>query len=83
MLQDSALLRKGVSNTDIVAAIFTKILCLSGFPEKKLDEMGFLGSIISALTSLLEIFFGYFLMKNLGRTLVICKGTFYFAYCDK
>ncbi|WP_312110649.1 epimerase [Brevibacillus reuszeri] len=54
----------------IVAAIFTKILSLCGLPEKKLDAMGFFGSIISAVTSILAIFLGYFLMRNLGLTSV-------------
>lgn len=54
----------------IVASIFTKILSLCGLPEKKLDEMGFLGSIISAVTSILAIFLGYYLMRSFGLTSV-------------
>jgi hypothetical protein len=54
----------------IVALIFTKILSLFGLSEKKLDELGFLGFTISAVTSFLATFVGYFWMSNLKWTSV-------------
>ncbi|KAB7680647.1 epimerase [Bacillus cereus group sp. MYBK5-2] len=54
----------------IVAAIFTKILSVCGLPEKKLDELGFLGFTISVVTSFLAIYVGYFGIAKVGLTSV-------------
>ncbi|KAA0789014.1 epimerase [Bacillus wiedmannii] len=54
----------------IVAAIFTKILSVCGLPEKKLDELGFLGFTISVVTSFLATYVGYFGIAKVGLTSV-------------
>lgn len=54
----------------IVAAIFTKILSVFGLPEKKLDELGFLGFTISVVTSFLATYVGYFGIAKVGLTSV-------------
>ncbi|HDR7776666.1 MULTISPECIES: epimerase [Bacillus cereus group] len=54
----------------IVAAIFTKILSICGLPEKKLDELGFLGFTISVVTSFLATYVGYFGIAKVGLTSV-------------
>lgn len=54
----------------IVAAIFTKILSLCGLPEKKLDELGFLGFTISVVTSFLATYVGYFGIAKVALTSV-------------
>lgn len=54
----------------IVAAIFTKILSVYGLPEKKLDELGFLGFTISVVTSFLATYVGYFGIAKVGLTSV-------------
>ncbi|MFJ5565188.1 epimerase [Lysinibacillus xylanilyticus] len=54
----------------IIAGIFSKILSLIGLTEQKLDELGFLGLIISALSSFLSILVGYYWMKTLHLTSV-------------
>ncbi|TXS00893.1 epimerase [Bacillus sp. SH7-1] len=54
----------------IVAAIFTKILSVCGLPEKKLDELGFLGFTISVVTSFLATYVGYFGIAKIGLTSV-------------
>ncbi|WP_242267982.1 epimerase [Bacillus cereus group sp. BfR-BA-01352] len=54
----------------IVAAIFTKILSVCGLPEKKLDELGFLGFTISVVTSFLAAYVGYFGIGKVGLTSV-------------
>lgn len=54
----------------IIAGIFTKILSLIGLTEQKLDELGFLGLIISALTSFISIIVGYYWIKTLHLTSV-------------
>lgn len=54
----------------IVAAIFTKILSVCGLPEKKLDELGFLGFTISVVTSFLATYVGYFGIVKVGLTSV-------------
>ncbi|HDR4865274.1 TPA: epimerase [Bacillus cereus] len=54
----------------IIAAIFTKILSVCGLPEKKLDELGFLGFTISVVTSFLATYVGYFGIAKVGLTSV-------------
>lgn len=54
----------------IVAAIFTKILSQCGLPQKKLDELGFLGFTISIVTSFLATYVGYFGIAKVGLTSV-------------
>lgn len=54
----------------IVAAIFTKLLSVCGLPEKKLDELGFLGFTISVVTSFLATYVGYFGIAKVGLTSV-------------
>ncbi|MEC1970297.1 epimerase [Bacillus cereus] len=54
----------------IVATIFTKILSLCGLPEKKLDELGFLGFTISVVTSFLATYVGYFCIAKVALTSV-------------
>ncbi|MCU4988861.1 epimerase [Bacillus cereus] len=54
----------------IVAAIFTKILSVCGLPEKKLDELGFLGFTISVVTSFLATYVGYFGIAKVELTSV-------------
>ncbi|WP_338651683.1 epimerase [Lysinibacillus sp. Y5S-8] len=54
----------------IIAGIFTKVLSLIGLTEQKLDELGFLGLIISALTSFICIIVGYYWIKTLHLTSV-------------
>lgn len=54
----------------IVAAIFTKILSQCGLPEKKLEELGFLGFTISVVTSFLATYVGYFGIAKIGLTSV-------------
>ncbi|AFU13942.1 MULTISPECIES: hypothetical protein [Bacillus cereus group] len=54
----------------IVAAIFTNILSVCGLPEKKLDELGFLGFTISVVTSFLATYVGYFGIAKVGLTSV-------------
>ncbi|MDP7988580.1 epimerase [Bacillus sp. MHSD_36] len=54
----------------IVAAIFTKVLSVCGLPEKKLDELGFLGFTISVVTSFLATYVGYFGITKVGLTSV-------------
>ncbi|MEB9609432.1 epimerase [Bacillus cereus] len=54
----------------IVAAIFTKVLSMVGLPEKKLDELGFLGFTITVVTSFLATYVGYFGIAKIGLTSV-------------
>lgn len=54
----------------IVAAIFTKILSQCGLPEKKLEELGFLGFTISVVSSFLATYVGYFGIEKIGLTSV-------------
>lgn len=54
----------------IVDAIFTKILSQCGLPEKKLNELGFLGFTISVVTSFLATYVGYFGIAKIGLTSV-------------
>ncbi|EON70298.1 hypothetical protein [Lysinibacillus sphaericus] len=54
----------------IIASLFTKILSLIGLTEKKIDELGFLGTTISIITSFLSILVGYYWMKTLHLTSV-------------
>ncbi|PEK48394.1 epimerase [Bacillus toyonensis] len=54
----------------IVAAIFTKVLSQCGLPEKKLDELGFLGFTISVVSSFLATYVGYFGIAKIGLTSV-------------
>ncbi|MGE7023055.1 epimerase [Solibacillus cecembensis] len=54
----------------VIAGIFTKILSLIGLTEKKIDELGFLGTIISVISSFLSIIVGYYWMKTLHLTSV-------------
>ncbi|MED1107584.1 epimerase [Bacillus paramycoides] len=51
----------------IVVAIFTKILSVCGLPENKLDELGFM---ISVVTSFLATYVGYFGIAKIGLTSV-------------
>lgn len=54
----------------IIAGIFSKILSLVGLTEQKLDELGFLGLIISVLSSFFSIIVGYYWMKTFHLTSV-------------
>ncbi|WP_427107708.1 epimerase [Lysinibacillus xylanilyticus] len=54
----------------IIAGIFSKVLSLIGLTDQKLDELGFLGLIISVLSSFLSIIVGYYWMKTLNLTSV-------------
>jgi len=54
----------------IIASIFTKILSLIGLTEQKIDELGFLGLIISVLTSFISIIVGYYWIKTFHLTSV-------------
>ncbi|WP_144514631.1 epimerase [Bacillus thuringiensis] len=54
----------------IVAAIFTKILSQCGLPEKKLEELGFLGFTISITSTFLSTYVGYFALAKIGLTSV-------------
>ncbi|MFC9539789.1 epimerase [Lysinibacillus sp. NPDC056959] len=54
----------------IIAGIFTKVLSLVGLTEQKIEELGFLGFIISVLTSFISIVVGYYWMKTLHFTSV-------------
>ncbi|MGE7689801.1 epimerase [Lysinibacillus sp. NPDC097214] len=54
----------------IIAGIFTKVLSLIGLTEQKIEELGFLGFIISVLTSFTSIVVGYYWMKTLHLTSV-------------
>ncbi|MCY9549095.1 epimerase [Lysinibacillus xylanilyticus] len=54
----------------IIAGIFSKVLSLIGLTVQKLDELGFLGLIISVLSSFLSIIVGYYWMKTLNLTSV-------------
>ncbi|PFX73743.1 epimerase [Bacillus cereus] len=55
----------------IVAAIFTKILSQCGLPEKKLEELGFLGFTISVVSTFLSTYVGYFAIAKIGLTSVV------------
>ncbi|MFJ8513192.1 epimerase [Lysinibacillus xylanilyticus] len=54
----------------MIAGIFTKILSLIGLTEQKIDELGFLGLIISVLTSFISIVVGYYWVKTFHLTSV-------------
>ncbi|MFJ7980087.1 epimerase [Lysinibacillus xylanilyticus] len=54
----------------IIAGIFSKILGLIGLNGQKLDELGFLGLIISVLSSFFSIIVGYYWMKTFHLTSV-------------
>ncbi|MED1647694.1 epimerase [Bacillus pacificus] len=54
----------------IVAAIFTKFLSQCGLPEKKLEELGFLGFTISIASTFLSTYVGYFTLAKIGLTSV-------------
>ncbi|MEQ6353172.1 epimerase [Lysinibacillus sp. M3] len=54
----------------IIAGIFTKVLSLVGLTEQKIVELGFLGFVISVLTSFISIVVGYYWMKTLHFTSV-------------
>lgn len=54
----------------IIAGIFTKILSTIGLTEQKLDELGFLGLVISIFSSFTSIIVGYYWMKTLHLTSV-------------
>jgi len=54
----------------IIDGIFTKILSLIGLTDQKLDELGFLGLIISILSSFISIVVGYYWLKTLHLTSV-------------
>ncbi|MHA4262894.1 epimerase [Bacillus cereus] len=54
----------------IVALIFTKILSQCGLPEKKLQELGFLGFTISVVSTFLSAYVGYFAIAKIGLTSV-------------
>ncbi|PGO21752.1 epimerase [Bacillus cereus] len=54
----------------IIAAIFTKILSQCGLPEKKLEELGFLGFTISIVSTFLSTYVGYFSIAKIGLTSV-------------
>ncbi|MGE8035477.1 hypothetical protein B1B04_16880 [Lysinibacillus sp. KCTC 33748] len=54
----------------IIAGIFTKVLSLVGLTEQKIEELGFLGFIITVLTSFISIVVGYYWMKTLHLTSV-------------
>ncbi|MFJ8090558.1 epimerase [Lysinibacillus sp. NPDC095746] len=54
----------------IISGIFSKVLSLIGLTEQKLDELGFLGLMISVLSSFLSIVVGYYWMKTFNLTSV-------------
>ncbi|MGE7948494.1 epimerase [Lysinibacillus sp. NPDC093688] len=59
----------------IIIGISTKVFSLVGLTEQKIDELGFLGLIISVLTSFIFIIAGYYWMKTLQLTSVQLSST--------
>lgn len=59
----------------IIIGISTKVFSLVGLTEQKIDELGFLGFMISVLTSFIFIIAGYYWMKTLQLTSVQLSST--------
>ena len=59
----------------LIVGISTNVLSLIGITEQKIDELGFLGFIISVLTSFIFIIAGYYWMKTLHLTSVQLTST--------
>ncbi len=59
----------------LIVGISTGVLSLVGITEQKIDKLGFLGFIISVMTSFIFIIAGYYWMKTLHLTSVQLSST--------